>query len=84
MLLKFGQATFSETCFEGGRLDKLVVENEGYARKWADGENPATVYDFKFALKPKCSEEPICKCTIFISNLNNDRVHSIMSNVSKE
>lgn len=60
------------------RLDILVLEDEEYARKRANGDN-ANEYYFKFALKPKCSEEAICKCTLFISDLNIDRVLSIMS-----
>lgn len=62
MLLKADQANFTETCFEGGRLDILVVEDEGYAQKKAiEGKN-GIGYSFKFVLKPKCSDQPICNC----------------------
>lgn len=66
VLLKFGQAKFTETCFEGGRLDILVVEDEGYAKKWTNEEKPGNVYDFKFVLKPKCSDQPMCECMFYI------------------
>lgn len=62
VLLKFGQAKFTETCFEGGRLDILVVEDEGYAKKYANGGEPGNVYGFKFVLKPKCSDQPMILC----------------------
>lgn len=66
MLLKVGQVKFTETCFEGTRLDILVVEDEGYARTYNREKPPH--YSFNFALKPECSKEPIpiCKCTSFI------------------
>lgn len=62
MLLKFGQAKFTETCFEGGRLDILVVEDEDYAKKFANGGKPGNVYAFKFVLEPKCSDQPMILC----------------------
>lgn len=62
MLLKFGQANFTETCFEGGRLDILVVEDDEYAKKNANGEKANNGYDFKFVLEPKCSDQPIILC----------------------
>lgn len=66
VLLKADQANFTETCFEGGRLDILVVEDEGYAQKKAiEGEN-GIGYSFKFVLKPKCSDQPICECMFYI------------------
>lgn len=52
------------------RFDILVVEDEGYARKWTNGEGPGNHHSFKFALNSKCSEEPICKFMPFISYKN--------------
>lgn len=62
ILLKYGHANLTETCFHGRRLDILVVEDEGYARTYNREKPPH--YSFNFALKPECSKEPIpiCKC----------------------
>lgn len=71
ILLKYRQDNITETCFEGRRLDILVLEDEGYARKWATKEGPSNVYGFKLVLKPKCFEEPISTVPINSSSPNN-------------
>lgn len=57
-ILKFGDETFNETCFEGRRLDIRVIVDEEYARKWNDKEGAGNVFSFKFALNPNCTKIP--------------------------
>lgn len=68
ILLTYGNSSFNETCFHGRRLDILVVEDEGYARTYNIDKPPH--YSFNFALKPECSEEPICKSVLATVPIN--------------